>query len=128
MSDTGVRGKLDFESLRRGIEDGSIETVLCVIPDLYGRLMGKRIVGRYFLEEIAAGGMHACNYLYACDMEMDPTPGYAFTSWASGYGDMHARPDWPSLRTAAWLSTARAEGRGTGAHLPVGVSRATLAV
>ena len=65
--------------------------------------MGKRIVGRFFLEEIAEGGMHACDYLLASDMEMVPTPGYSFTSWEQGYGDMRALPDWSSLREAAWL-------------------------
>jgi glutamine synthetase len=47
--------------------------------------------------------MHVCDYLLACDMEMDPTPGYAFTSWKTGYGDMHLRPDLATLRRAAWL-------------------------
>jgi len=97
------RGRLDRSELERGIEDGSIETVLTVLPDLYGRLMGKRIVGRFFLDEIADDGMHACDYLLACDMEMNPTPGYAFTSWESGYGDMRALPDYATLRRATWL-------------------------
>jgi glutamine synthetase len=96
-------GRLDRSELERGIDEGSIETVLTVLPDLYGRLMGKRIVGRFFLDEIAEDGMHACDYLLACDMEMDPTPGYAFTSWESGYGDMRAVPDWGTLRRATWL-------------------------
>jgi len=97
------RGRLDRSALEHGIEDGSIETVLTVLPDLYGRLMGKRIVGGFFKEEIIDGGMHACDYLLACDMEMDPTPGYAFTSWETGYGDMRAVPDLSTLRRAAWL-------------------------
>ena len=98
-----VPGMLDLEALTRQIEDGSIETVVTAVPDLYGRLMGKRIVGRFFLEEIVPGGMHACDYLFASDMEMDPTPGYAFTSWESGYGDFRAIPDFATLRRAAWL-------------------------
>jgi glutamine synthetase len=36
-------------------------------------------------------------------MEMDPVPGYAFTSWESGYGDIRCLPDWSTLRRAAWL-------------------------
>jgi len=96
-------GRLDLDALREMIEDGRIETVLTVLPDLYGRLMGKRIVGRFFLEEVAEGGMHACDYLLACDMEMDPTPGYALTSWEAGYGDMRGIPDFDTLRVAAWL-------------------------
>jgi glutamine synthetase len=96
-------GRLDRQQLEHKIESGEIETVITAIPDLYGRLVGKRIVGRFFLEEIADGGMHACDYLFASDMEMNPTQGYAFTSWASGYGDMRAVPDMSTLRRADWL-------------------------
>ena len=99
----GDHGRIDLDELRGAIADGRIETVLTVMPDLYGRLMGKRIVGRYFLEEIAEDGMHACDYLLACDMEMEPTPGYAWTSWESGYGDMRAIPDFTTLRVADWM-------------------------
>ncbi|MBW2388607.1 MAG: glutamine synthetase [Deltaproteobacteria bacterium] len=98
-----VRGLLDLETLTQLIDSGEIETVITAIPDLYGRLMGKRIVGRFYLEEIARDGMHVCDYLFACDMEMEPTPGYAFSSWETGYGDMRALPDYSTLRRAAWL-------------------------
>lgn len=98
-----VPGRLTREELQRRIEQGEIETVLTVFPDLYGRLMGKRFVGRFFLEAVARHGMHACNYLLACDMEMDPVPGYKFASWQSGYGDFRCVPDWGTLRRAAWL-------------------------
>jgi len=33
-----------------GVERGEIETVLSVFPDMYGRLMGKRIFAGFFLE------------------------------------------------------------------------------
>jgi glutamine synthetase len=97
------RGRLTAEALVREVESGRIDTVITVIPDLYGRLVGKRIQAPFFLEEIVGHGMHVCDYLLACDMEMDPTPGYAFTNWASGYGDLRAVPDLRSLRHAAWL-------------------------
>ncbi len=97
------RGRLDLDTLSRLVEEGSIETVVTAVPDLYGRLVGKRITGHFFLEEIARDGMHACNYLFACDMEMNPTPGYAFTSWERGYGDFRGLPDLSTLRRAAWL-------------------------
>jgi glutamine synthetase len=96
-------GRLSLEQLRAEVESGAIDTVITAIPDLYGRLVGKRITGRFFLDEVAAHGMHVCDYLLACDMEMDPTPGYAFTSWDTGYGDLHALPDLATLRRAAWL-------------------------
>jgi glutamine synthetase len=94
---------LDLPALERAVEAGEIETVVTALPDLYGRLVGKRIVGRFFLEETLSAGMHVCDYLLACDMEMDPTPGYAYTSWETGYGDLQAMPDLGTLRRAAWL-------------------------
>ncbi len=94
---------LGFEDLEREIAEGRIDTVVTALPDLYGRLVGKRIHGRFFLDEVVPNGMHVCDYLLACDMEMDPTPGYAFTSWETGYGDLHAVPDFSTLRVAAWL-------------------------
>src|SRR5438067_13608773 len=81
-----------LEQLRDEVNRGSIDTVLTVFPDLYGRLMGKRITGAFFLEKTAGEGMEACDYLLACDMEMDPVPGYRFASWETGYGDFHAVP------------------------------------
>ncbi len=99
-----MQGRIDIDELKRLITDGEIETVLAVFPDMYGRLVGKRIVGRYFLDEVLTHGMHACDYLLACDMEMDPVPGYAYTSWAKGYGDFRPLPDFDTLRVASWLN------------------------
>jgi glutamine synthetase len=96
-------GMLGLEELRREIEDGVVDTVVTAFPDLYGRLVGKRITGAFFLDEVAGHGMHVCDYLLASDMEMDPTPGYAFASWETGYGDVHCVPDFATLRRAAWL-------------------------
>jgi len=100
---TEVRGLLTSKDLGHLVERGEIETVLAVFPDMYGRLMGKRIMGSYFLEEVAKAGMHACDYLLACDMEMEAIPGYTYTSWETGYGDFHCVPDLTTLRRAAWL-------------------------
>lgn len=99
---SGLPGALDLEALDREIDAGRVDTILTAFPDLYGRLVGKRISGRFFLEEVARQGMHACDYLLACDMEMDPTPGYAFASWEKGYGDLHLVPDLGSLRRVTW--------------------------
>ncbi|HEX2060421.1 MAG TPA: glutamine synthetase, partial [Thermoanaerobaculia bacterium] len=84
-----MQGRIDLKELKRAVTNDEIDTILVVFPDMYGRLVGKRIVGKYFLEEVAEGGIHACDYLLACDMDMDPVPGYTFTSWAKGYGDFH---------------------------------------
>lgn len=94
---------LELQALQELISDGRVETVLTVFPDLYGRLLGKRVTGNFFLDDVVGKGIHACDYLLACDMEMDPVPGYAFTSWASGYGDIRLIPDLTTLRVASWL-------------------------
>jgi glutamine synthetase len=65
--------------------------------------MGKRITGDFFVNDVLGHEVHACDYLLACDMEMDPVPGYSFTSWASGYGDFRLVPDLSTLRIASWL-------------------------
>ncbi|HKR64706.1 MAG TPA: glutamine synthetase family protein [Thermoanaerobaculia bacterium] len=94
---------MDLNELKRAVTNGDIDTVLVVFPDMYGRLVGKRIVARFFLDEVAEAGIHACDYLLACDMDMEPVPGYQFTSWAKGYGDFHPVPDFNTLRIASWL-------------------------
>ncbi len=96
-------GALRPDELAPLVQRGEIDTVLTVFPDLYGRLLGKRVTGRFFLKQVESGGMHACDYLLASDMEMDPIPGYQFASWESGYGDMQCLPDATTLRRAAWL-------------------------
>lgn len=103
MERNDVSGMLDLDTLHQQIGAGEIDTVLTVFPDMYGRLLGKRIAGHFFLDHVAGHGMHACDYLLASDMEMDPVPGYKFASWEKGYGDFRAEPDWRTLRRAAWL-------------------------
>ena len=98
-----VRGMLTRERLGELIEGGDIETVLVAFPDLCGRLLGKRFDAGFFLDEVADGGTHACDYLLTVDMEMEPVAGYAFASWEQGYGDVHLAPEMETLRRAAWL-------------------------
>ncbi|OLC15564.1 MAG: glutamine synthetase [Candidatus Rokubacteria bacterium 13_1_40CM_69_27] len=96
-------GRLDLTSLEQLIRQGEIDTVLTVFPDTFGRLLGKRVVGRHFLERVVAEGLHACIYLFTVDMEMEPLPGFKLTSWERGYGDMKMVPDLPTLRLIPWL-------------------------
>jgi len=94
---------LDVEALHQMVASEQIETVLAAFPDMYGRLLGKRITGHFFVKDVLEHALHACDYLLACDMEMDPVPGYEYTSWANGYGDVRLLPDLRTLRRADWL-------------------------
>ena len=96
-------GRLDLKQLEQLIRRGEIDTVLTVFPDGVGRLMGKRVVGGYFLDHVAGEGAHACIYLFTVDMEMEPLPGFKLTSWERGYGDMKLVPDLGTLRVIPWL-------------------------
>jgi glutamine synthetase len=93
-------GKLSRQELQARVEGGEIETVIVAFPDLYGRLLGKRLDARFFLE---SAGSHACDYLLTADMNMEPVQGYRFANWEGGYGDFHLLPDFDTLRAAAWL-------------------------
>ena len=75
------KGMLTLEELQDKIHSGEIDTILAVFPDLYGRLVGKRISGDFFLDHTANGGMHACDYLLTVDLEMDVIEGYEFAIW-----------------------------------------------
>ena len=94
---------LSLDRLAALVEHDEIETVLVVFTDLYGRFMGKRVDGEFFLEQTATKGTHCCDYLLTVDMEMTPIPGYTLASWELGYGDFHMVPDLSTLRVATWL-------------------------
>jgi glutamine synthetase len=98
-----VAGRLAFTDLEAMIRAGDVDTVLTVFPDVQGRLMGKRVVGRYFLDHVVGEGLHACIYLLTVDIDMEPLPGFQLTSWEKGYGDMQMVPDMGTLRLIPWL-------------------------
>ena len=99
-----VKGMLTVKQLEELAESGEIDTVLCMFSDLQGRFMGKRVLPDFFLEEILGEeGLHACLYLLAIDMEMEPLPGYQYASWETGYGDFRMVPDVGTLRLCPWL-------------------------
>ena len=95
---------LSVDELRADVESGAVDTVVVAFTDMQGRLMGKRLHGEFFLDELDAGhSVEGCNYLLALEMEMDPVPGYAIASWERGYGDFGMQPDLATLRRIPWL-------------------------
>ena len=98
-----VQGMLTLDQLTDSVQHGAIDTVVAVFSDHYGRFMGKRFDADFFIEEVAKGGTHGCDYLLTVDMEMEPVPGYRFANWERGYGDFHLVPDLQTLRIASWL-------------------------
>jgi glutamine synthetase len=97
---------MDLKKLKREVERGEIDTVIVVFPDVFGRLMGKRFTGRFFLDHVAKNGTHSCNYLLTVNMEMDPLEGFEVANWEKGFGDFEMRPDLSSLRGIPWQTGA----------------------
>ena len=104
---------ISTEELTLLVEGGEVDTVVLAVPDMQGRLQGKRFHARFFLDEVLAHGTEACNYLLAVDVDMNTVGGYAITSWETGYGDFAIRPDLATLRRVPWLpGTAMLLGDG----------------
>jgi glutamine synthetase len=93
---------MKLEELRSRIEAGEIDTVLIALCDMQGRLQGKRLTARHFLEEVVDHGAEGCNYLLAVDVDMNTVDGYAMSSWERGYGDFVLKPDMATLRPVPW--------------------------
>ena len=89
---------LTLERLRAMIEADEVDTVVLAFTDMQGRLQGKRLHGRYFLDVALESGTEGCNYLLAVDIDMNTVSGYTISSWEKGYGDMEFVPDWDTLR------------------------------
>jgi len=70
---------------------------------MQGRLTGKRVSARLFVEDTAEHGAECCNYLLAVDVDMNTVDGYAMSSWETGYGDMVMKPDFSTLRVLPWV-------------------------
>jgi glutamine synthetase len=96
------QGTLTLPELRAAAQAGEIDTVLMAAPDMQGRLQGKRVMPKFFLDSVVADAAEGCAYLLATDIECAPVDGYALTSWEKGYGDFVFVPDLATLRVAPW--------------------------
>ncbi len=119
-----TKAGMTVEDLVSAVANGRIDTVICAICDMQGRLVGKRVTGEHFVNHCLEHGTHFCTYLLGTDMEMETPAGYEFMTWESGYGDYLARPDWATLRVIPWLDRtalvlADAVDEATGDLVPI---------
>ena len=91
-----------FDALKAAVASGEIDTVVVAMVDMAGQLIGKRFHAAHFVES-AYDETHACNYLLANDIDMEPVPGFAAANWSKGYGDFVLKPDMATLKRIAWL-------------------------
>ncbi len=96
--------KKDKERIAKLLRDHDIQTVVCAMPDLWGRLVGKRVLTKAFKEAgLGSEGLHASVYLFCVDMDMDPQAGYALTDWDRGFQDCRFVPDLSTFRLVPWM-------------------------
>lgn len=93
---------MDVKALSAKISSGEVDTVLVVFPDVFGRLVGKRLTAQHFLHHVAEGGTHGCNYLLTLNIEMDPLDGFQLANWEAGFGDFAMKPDLSTVRLLPW--------------------------
>jgi glutamine synthetase len=100
-----VSGPIDIAQLLGLAAEGKLETVICAMPDLLGRLVGKRVTVETFLKTTApeSEGLHASLILFTYDMELEARDGFALTGWHDGFRDCRMVPDMSTLRLAPWL-------------------------
>lgn len=97
-----MAGTLTPARLDAAIAADEIDTVIVAFPDAQGRLVGKRVTGRMWRDEVLPHGAEVCDYLLSVDVDVNTVDGYAMSGWERGYGDMMLAPDLSTLRTLPW--------------------------
>ena len=100
--DGHAHGRLTILDLEQAVADGSVDTVVLALVDMEGRLVGKRLTGRHFLEAAVPHGAESCEYLLATDVDMSPVEGYSLAGWKRGFADFQLLPDISTLRLLPW--------------------------
>ncbi|MFD9483641.1 glutamine synthetase family protein [Streptomyces sp. NPDC059991] len=96
-----------LETLKKAVNDGTVEMVLCGIVDPHGRLAGKHYGARHFLMDVVPHGADMCSYLQSSSIDMTPAPaGSGLSSMQSGFPDFRVVPDLSTLRMVPWLPKA----------------------
>ncbi|WP_328744065.1 glutamine synthetase family protein [Streptomyces sp. NBC_00285] len=102
---TRLAGFISAEEFRTAVDREDITTVMVCVPDMMGRLKGKRLSARVFLDRIADGlnVTEACAYILATNVGMDPLGGFDLTGWDKGFQDLGMVADLATLRVLPYM-------------------------
>ncbi|MGE7271900.1 glutamine synthetase family protein [Brevibacillus panacihumi] len=95
-------GKIDLAQLAELVASGEIETVTIAGVDMQGKLFGKKVPARYFLDD-AKDGIHTCAINFIWDASLKYAENYEFCNLDSGLHDMLVVPDLTTLRRYPWI-------------------------
>lgn len=95
-------GMLTRDELTAAVNTGEIDTVVVGVPDMVGRLVGKRVTARMYLDEVIDHGTRCGASILAADADMTVGPGFAIANAERGFGDLDLRPIPTTLRRLPW--------------------------
>ncbi len=101
-SNGATSAPLTLEALERAVAAHNVDTVVLALVDMEGRLVGKRVTARHFLESTVGHGAEFCEYVLATDVDMSPQEGYGLAGWNRGFGDFQLKADLSTLRLLPW--------------------------
>src|SRR5438445_7932870 len=93
---------LTLDALEREVGSHDIDSVVLALVDMEGRLVGKRLTARHFLESTVGHGAESCEYLLATEVDMSPEQGSGLAGWNRGFGDFQLKAALSTLRLMPW--------------------------
>ncbi|MFD5074341.1 glutamine synthetase family protein [Streptomyces sp. NPDC058371] len=98
-------GLISLDELRNAVKHERIAVVMPAVPDMMGRLQGKRIAARHFLDRVDSGAAasEACAYILATDVDMAPLDRFELTGWKDGFQDIGVVADLDTIRVLPYL-------------------------
>ncbi|MEU6070565.1 glutamine synthetase family protein [Streptomyces sp. NPDC047082] len=95
-----LAGLISLEDFRTAVEHEDITTVMVCVPDMMGRLKGKRLNAFTFLDRVSKETTvsEACAYILATNVDMDPLDDFNLTGWNQGFQDLGMVADLDTLR------------------------------
>jgi glutamine synthetase len=92
---------MKLDELRAKIKSGEVDTVLVATSDMQGRLVGKRVTARHFLQA-GIDGIGTCSVVLGWGHDHSLDPGYELTGWAKGYPDLVVKADTAHFYRQGW--------------------------
>ncbi|MET7490300.1 glutamine synthetase family protein [Streptomyces sp. NPDC005538] len=100
-----LAGRISADAFHAAVAREDITTVMVAVPDMLGRLKGKRLNALIFLDRLDNGHnvSEACAYILATNVGMDPLGGFDLTGWDKGFQDFGMVADPETLRVLPYM-------------------------
>lgn len=93
---------LSIETLTKFIDEEKIESMIIAGIDMQGKLFGKKVPAKYFLD-IMDEGVYTCAVNLAWDVNLNFKNNYDFCNLETGLHDIKLVPDLSTLRLYPWI-------------------------